>query len=151
MSNNTTHKLLTLDSNIFVGAIKKDEPYRSKCLEILRRIPDSFVLAEPSIIYEQVCGTIARRVGIKDAERTIVELDRLIPERLLFDCDRGFCLSSYALCSEFGIYAIDALFLSVAINSKSMLVSLDREDFIDKLGENKYGIEAYHVAEFPYQ
>ena len=34
---------------------------------------------------------------------------------------------------------------------KKILVSLDREDFIDKLRDNKYGVEAYHVTECPYR
>lgn len=143
-------RILTLDSNVFVGAVKKDEPHHSKCADILRRVPDSFVLAEPSVVYEEVCGTIARRVGVSEAESAVAELDRLISDRLLFDCDRNFCLSSYTLCSEFRIYAIDALFLRTAITSKSTLVSLDREDFIDRISDNKYGMEAYHADNFPY-
>jgi predicted nucleic acid-binding protein len=62
-TNNTTKRILTLDSNIFVGAVKGDEPYQKKCLDIIKLIPDAFILSEPSIVYQEVCGTIARRVG----------------------------------------------------------------------------------------
>ncbi|MGI0079976.1 MAG: type II toxin-antitoxin system VapC family toxin [Nitrososphaerales archaeon] len=145
-----TKPILTLDSNIFVAAAKGDEPHRKKCLDLLKKVPDSFFLAEPSIVYEEVCGTVARRVGSQEAQRFAEQLDRFIPEGLLYDCDKRFCLSSYSLCSEHGVYAIDALYLSVAINARSVLVSLDREDFIEKVKKNRYNIEVYHVSEFPY-
>jgi predicted nucleic acid-binding protein len=142
--------ILTLDSNVFIGSAKGDEPYRKSCLELLEKVPDSFLLAEPSIVYEEVCGTVARRVGQKEAQNLSDQLDRFIPEELLFDCNKQFCLSSYSLCSQYRIYAIDALYLSVAISSKAYLVSLDREHFVDRLKENTHEIEMYHVSEFPY-
>lgn len=147
---NKSRPVLTLDSNVFIGAAKGDEPYRKNCLDLLNKVPDSFFLAEPSIVYEEVCGTVARRVGPKEAQNFSEQLDRFIPEELLYDCNKHFCLSSYSLCSEYRIYAIDALYLNVAISSGAYLVSLDREDFVDRLKENKHNIEVYHVSEFPY-
>ena len=145
-----TRPALTLDSNVFIASAKGDEPHRHKCLELLRKVPGSFFLSEPSIVYEEVCGTIARRVGVSEAKEFALQLDRFIRPELLFDCDRLFCLSSHSLCSEYRIYAIDALYLSAAISSRAILVSLDREDFIDKLKKNRHNVEAYHVSEFPY-
>jgi predicted nucleic acid-binding protein len=86
--------------------------------------------------------------GERNIERT-AHLFAIRPE-LLFECGRLFCLSSYSLCSEYRIYAIDALYLSAAISSKAILVSLDREDFIDKLKKNRHNVEAYYVSDFPY-
>jgi len=62
---------------------------------------------------------------------------------------RAAPVSSYFLCSEYGICATDALYLSVAISSKAILVSMDGEDFIDKLRKNHHNIETYHVSAFP--
>jgi len=150
MSETTTKRVLTLDSNVFVGAAKGDEPYRKKCSEILKLVPDSFVLSEPSIVYQEVCGTVARRVGASEATEFGEKLDRFVPQELLFVCDRNFCLSSYSLCSEYGIYSVDALYLGTAIGSGAILVSLDDEDFIGRLRKNRHNIEAYHVSDFPY-
>ncbi len=142
--------ILTLDSNIFVGAAKADEPYRNRCLELLKLVPDVFVLSEPSIVYQEVCGTIARRVGSSVAKEFGEKLDKFVPAELLFACDRTFCLSSYSLCSEYGIYAVDALYLGAAIGSGAFLVSLDDDDFVNKLKKNRHNVEAYHVKDFPY-
>lgn len=142
--------LVTLDSNIFVAAAKGDEPFHKECLGLLKKVPDSYFLAEPSIIYQEVCGTVARRVGLREAQNFSELLDRFIPEQLLFDCTKSFCLSSYPLCAQYRIYAIDALYLNTAISSGAHLVSLDREDFTARLKENKHDVEVYHVSEFPY-
>lgn len=143
-------RLLTLDSNVLIAAIKDDEPYNERCIEILNKVPDKFILTEPSIIYQEVCGTLARKVGIAAAEKAKAQLDLMIHPSLLINCDKAFCTSAYPLCAEYGIYAIDAIYLKVAIDRNAILASLDKEDFIEKINSKKAPIEAYHVAEFPY-
>lgn len=56
---------------------------------------------------------------------------------LLFTCNKVFCTTAYSLCSEFNIYAIDALYLKVALENNSILVSLDKEEFINKINSKK--------------
>lgn len=143
-------RLLTLDSNILVAALRRDEIHSQKCLEILSKVPDTFVLAEPSIIYQEVCGTLARRVGLEVADDARKQLDLIIPSRLLTNCSRAFCTSAYPLCSECGIYSIDAIYLRVALDNHAVMVSLDKEDFTDRVNLKRPEIEAYHVSEFPY-
>ncbi len=143
-------RLLTLDSNVLIAAIKEDEPYSEKCVQILSRVPDDFVLAEPSIIYQEVCGTLARKVGIEIAEQARKQLDKIIHPKLIINCTKAFCTLAYPLCAKYDIYAIDAIYLKVAIDNHAILASLDKEDFIEKLKNKKLPIEAYHVSDFPY-
>jgi hypothetical protein len=44
-------KILTLDSNVFVRAAKANEKYCKNCTDVLKLVPDKFVLSEPSIVY----------------------------------------------------------------------------------------------------
>lgn len=143
-------RLLTLDSNVLIAALKADEPHSEHCAEIVSKATYKFLLTEPSVIYAEVCGTLARRVGVNVAEAVKTELDRLIHPRLLVNCDKEFCASVYMLCEEYRIYAIDALYLKVALESGATFVSLDREDLIDRTMTGKHPVEAYHVADFPY-
>lgn len=113
-------------------------------------MPDAFVLAEPSIVYQEVCGTLARRVGTDAAHQAKGHLDAMIHPMLLASCDKTFCASAYPLCSEYVVYAIDAIYLKVALDFSAILVSLDKEDFTDKVKTKKLDIEVYHVSEFPY-
>ena len=93
---------------------------------------------------------MARRVGAEVADNAKRQLDLIIDPSLLVNCNRAFCVSAYPLCSEYGVYAIDAMYLKTALDSRAVLVSLDREDFIDKVTSRESSIEAYHVSQFPY-
>ncbi|MEM2902458.1 MAG: PIN domain-containing protein [Candidatus Bathyarchaeia archaeon] len=144
-------RLLTLDANVLIAALKGDEPYSEKCHQILSQVPDIFILTEPSIVYQEVCGTLARKVGKDVADQARKQLDLIIHPKLLENCDGAFCASAYLLCAEYEIYAIDAMYLKVALNNHAVLVSLDKEEFIDKLKLKKPPIEVYDVNGFPYR
>jgi len=141
---------MTLDSNVMVAALKGDEPYSDRCAEILSKVPDSFVLSEPAIVYQEVCGTLARRAGADVADDAKRQLDLIIHPSLLANCNRTFCVSAYPLCSEYDIYAVDAMYLKTALDNRAVLVSLEKEEFIDRVNSKTPNIEAYHASEFPY-
>jgi len=143
-------KILTFDANIFIAALKADEEYSRKCADILKKIPDNFVLAEPSIIYQEVCGILARKVDLEVAERAKKFLDTILHPELIFECNCNFCKSAFHLCGKYNIYSIDALYLKVALDMHSILVSLDYKNFIERVKRRNPPIEVYHVSRFPY-
>ena len=143
-------RVLTLDANVFIAALKADEEYSGDCVEILQKLPGRFVLVEPSIVYQEVCGTLARRVGVDVARKAESFLDSVLHPKLVFECNRAFCKSAYALCCEYGIYSIDALYLKAALDANAILVSLDERDFVSRVKARNPPIEVYHVSEFPY-
>lgn len=143
-------RILTLDANVFIATLKADERYSEECATILRKVPGNFVLAEPNIIYQEVCRTLARRVGIDVARKAEKLLDLILHPKLVFECDRNFCKTAYSLCHEYSIYLVDVLYLKVALDLKSVLVSLDKRDFMDRVKRKNPPIEVYHVSEFPY-
>lgn len=73
-----TRRLITLDANILVAALKQDEPYSQNCVDILNKIPDLFIPCEPTIIYQEVCGTLARTTGLDIADVAKEKLDKII-------------------------------------------------------------------------
>ncbi len=143
-------RILTLDSNVMIAALKKDEPQSDSCAALLRKVPDQFLLSEPSIIYEEVCGTLARKVDRETADEARNQLDRMINPNRLAQCDKTFCVSAYPLCPQYDLYAIDALYLKTALNHSAILVSLDKSDFIDRVNSKPSAIEAFHPSQFPY-
>ena len=140
--------LLTVDSNIIIAALRTTEPASSKCAQILAKASEDFTLVEPSIIYQEVCGTLARKIDIETANSAKEQLDLLIEQKRLINCDKRTCISAFRLCAKYEIYAIDALYLHVALSNYAVLVSLDKE-FIDKLND-ELPIEAYSVDNYPY-
>lgn len=140
---------LTIDSNVIIAALRIIEPDSEKSGKILAKATQEFTLAEPSIIYQEVCGNIARKMSMKLAENAKDQLDLLIQPRGLMNCDRKTCVSAFSLCKEHKIYSIDALYLYVALSFGAVLVSLDKE-FIDGLNRDNLSIEAYTADSFPY-
>jgi predicted nucleic acid-binding protein len=138
---------LTLDSNVFVAAIKEDEPFSEECREVLRVADEMYMLHEPSVVFAEVLGTLGRRVGLDVAESAGEKLDRMFGSGL-YVCDRAFCLRAYPLCERYGIYSVDALYLEAAIESGATLVSLDRRDFVDRVKGNDPPVRVLHVSEF---
>jgi predicted nucleic acid-binding protein len=137
-----------MDSNVMIAALKEDEMHSDGCAEILRKVPEPFILSEP-IIIQEVCATLARKAGAGVANDARSQLDLIIHPSLLANCNKAFCVSAYPLCSEYDIYAVDAMYLKTALDNLAVLVSLDKEDFIAKVNSKKPNIEAYHVSEFP--
>ena len=139
---------LTLDANIFVAALKQDEKYSDDCAKLLELAASDYRLVEPSVVFVEVLGTLARRLGSDVTGIARDNLCKFIDPVNVFDCDRGFCLGSYSLCEQYGVYAVDALYLESALRRNAVLVSLDREDFIDKVNAKSPPIRALHVSEF---
>jgi hypothetical protein len=133
-----------------IAALKEDEPQSDRCAMILSKVPEPFILSEPSIVYQEVSGTLARRVGTEVADEAKRQLDLIIHPSLLANCTRAFCIAAYPLCFEYDIYAIDAMYLKTALDNRTVLVSLDKEHFIDRVNSKRPNIEAYHVSQFPY-
>lgn len=139
---------LTLDANVFIAALRRGEPHQQDCASIIREIPKRYTLVEPSILYQEVCGTLARTVSLGAAESAASHLDGLLDVNFLTACDRAFCKSAYSLCSKYGIYATDALYLKVANESGAVLVSLDKKDLVDRVRRRDAGAQVFHVSEF---
>lgn len=144
------NRLLTLDANVLIAALKADEPNSKKCAQIISQIGNRFTLTEPSIIYLEVCGTLARKASSDIANQAKTQMNLMINPRLLANCDKAFCVSAFGLCSEYNVYPIDALYLQVALTNNAILVSLDKEDFTERVKKKKPPIEVYSVPEFPY-
>jgi len=138
-------KLLTLDSNVFVAALKVYESYSGECSEISSQVPGGLVLVEPSVVYVEVLGTLVRWVGVELAEKAKAELDRMVNPLLPVACNREFCLKAYALRHEYNVYALDSLYLETALEAESTLVSLDKDDFIDRIKMKSPPNEVLHV------
>lgn len=89
--------LLTLDANVFIAALKPDEPDSDQCRALIRRVADAFLLSEPSLVYQEVCGTLARRLGGELADNARAQLDAMLLPAFVVNCDRAYCIAAYPL------------------------------------------------------
>jgi len=139
---------LTLDSNVFVSKIKGDERYSDECGALIARVGVDFFLVEPALVLTEVGNAVGRNVNVKAAKDAVEKLLRMIS--FLLPCDREFCVKAGLTGAEYDVYSADSLYLQAAIDSGSVLVSLDEEEFIVKVKAKKPPVEVYHVKDFPH-
>ena len=139
---------ITLDSNIFISKIKGDETYSNECGALITRVGADFFLVEPATVLTEVGNAVGRNINLKAAEDEVDALLRMVS--VLTPCDKGFCVKAGLTGAEYDVYSADSLYLQAAINFGSVLVSLDEEEFINKIKAKKPPIEVYHIKDFPY-
>lgn len=131
-----------------IAALKRDETQSDCCADLLRNVPDQFLLSELSIVYE-VCGTLARKLGKEAADEAQKQLQRMTTQTVSLSAIRHFAFHPISR-AEYDLYAIDALYFKTALNHSAILVSLDKRDFVDKLNSKPSAIETFHPSQFPY-
>lgn len=139
---------LTLDSNVFVSKIKGDEAYSDECGALISRVGVDFFLVEPALVLTEVGNAVGRNINLKAAEEEVNTLLRMVS--VLIPCDKVFCVKAGLTGAEYDVYSADSLYLQAAISFRSALVSIDEEEFINKIKAKEPPIEIYHVKDFPY-
>lgn len=140
-------KLLTLGSNIFISETKGDEEYSDRCGEIIGKVGQKFLLAEPTTLLAEIGNAIARNVSIEVAEDRIEEVECMVSFFAL--CDKEFCKKAGITGAKYNIYSADSLYLQTALDNSSVLVSLD-DGIVLTVKDKGLPIEIYHPKEFPY-
>jgi len=115
---------------------------------LIARVGADVFLVEPAIVLTEVGNAVGRNIGLRAAEEEVDMLLRMVS--VLIPCDREFCVKAGLTGPEYDVYSADSLYLQAAINFGSVLVSLDEEEFINKVKAKKPPIEVHHIKDFPY-
>ncbi|MBU0456432.1 MAG: PIN domain-containing protein [Gammaproteobacteria bacterium] len=141
-------KYLTLDSNIFIASIKGDEEYSDASTKIISRIGSDLLLVEPSIIFTEVGNAVTRNLDVDVAREELQSLRRAIT--VIQTCDVEFCYRAGLTGGQYNIYSCDSLYLQTSIDHQTILVSLDEDEFVNRIKAKTKVIEVFHVREFLY-
>ena len=136
---------VTLDSNIFISAIKGNEEYSRSSRKIVEMIGRNFLLIEPSIVFAEVGNAVARNMNVAVAEEVMESLKQTITSIQV--CDERFCREAGIYGALLGIYSADSLYWHTARENGALLVSLDREYFIRRVKKDST-VKAFYVDEF---
>ena len=63
-------------------------------------------------------------------------------------CDDYFCTSAEYTGALYGTYAMDSMYLEIALKHHAVFVTLDDVDFLSRI-KGRVGIEVYHPKDFP--
>jgi len=137
---------VTLDSNVFISAIKENEEFSKDCSEILSQVGTLFILYQPTLCITELYNAIGKTKGEPTAKKALKEFYNMV-----------YHLEDYgssAQCERVGktalnyrIYSADAFYLQTSLDFKTMLISLDAKDFIDRIKAKDADCNVYHAKE----
>lgn len=119
---------LTVDSSVFVSALRMDEEKHAKSLALFRKIKDGEHIAiEPYSVLVEVIAAIRRRTDNMFLARR-VKNDFLKIDSLNFvEIGEVMAKGAAEIAAKTGVRGMDALIIQTAKEYNALLVSLDNE------------------------
>jgi predicted nucleic acid-binding protein len=137
---------VTLDSNVLISAVKKNEEYSKECSEILGYVGTSFLLYQPTICITELYNAIGKTKGEPAAKKALKDFYKMVYHLEDYG-SRAQCERVGKTGLKYRVYSADAFYLQTSLDFKTMLVSLDEEDFIDRIKSKKAAFKVYHVRD----
>jgi|GEM_PF-351165 len=137
---------VTLDSNVLISAVKKNEEYSKECSEILSYVGTSFILYQPTVCITELYNGIGRTKGESAAKKALKDFYKMVYHLEDYG-SRAQCERVGKTALKYRIYSADAFYLQTSLDFKTMLVSLDEEDFIDRIKAKDAGYNVFHARD----
>lgn len=121
-------KRLTLDTSIFIAAIRTAEEKHALCKKLVQIIGDGgYEVIEPYTVLVEVGAAVKRRFGSSDAANAAVE-NLLLIEAITFEELVKYRAEEAAqIAAQNGLRGMDAVVVQIAKENNSSLVTLDEE------------------------
>lgn len=120
--------MFTLDANIFVRDADPRDPDHTVChtlLELLATTP--VVIVEPLIVLAEVAGALSRELRDPMRGRIVTELLLALPNVQFVPIDERLARAAADVAADHGLRGMDALYVAVAQDYGTTLVTLDGE------------------------
>ena len=137
---------VTLDSNVLISAIKENEKYSKDCKELLSLVGMSFLIYQPTVTITELYNGIGRTKGEKTAKQALKDFYNMVYHIEDYG-SRSQCERVAKTALKYRIYSTDAFYLQTSIDFKTVLISLDKEDFIDRIKGKDAKYHVWHVQD----
>ncbi len=146
MQEDIKNNRVTLDSNVLISAVKENEKYSRECKELLSLVGTSFLLYQPTVTIIELYNGIGRTKGEPSAKKALKDFYNMVYHLEDYG-SRSQCERVAKTALKYRVYSADAIYLQTSIDFKTVLITLDKEDFIDmiKLKDAKYDV--WHVSD----
>jgi len=121
---------VVFDSSVIVSAFVKGERFRQKATAALKKVFAGEHLAILStIVPVEVCGSISRRVGVKEAQRVGSQLVKWQNMGLItyLELDLKRREQAKELAIKFQLRGMDAIVVQAAVERKCSFITFDEE------------------------
>lgn len=137
---------VTLDSNVLISAVKENEEFSKVCSEILNLVGTSFILYQPTLCITELYNAIGKTKGESSAKKALREFYKMVYHLE----DYGSipkCEKVGKIALKYRVYSADAFYLQTSLDFKTMLISLDVKDFIDRIKAKDSNYKVYHAKD----
>ncbi|MCW3993601.1 MAG: type II toxin-antitoxin system VapC family toxin [Candidatus Bathyarchaeota archaeon] len=123
-------KEVTLDSSVLVSAFVKGDKFRAKARRIIEKVfSGEFRVVTSAIVFVEVCGSVARRVGV---DKALLVKDQLVKwDNMNFigwsELTGKRMGEAAELAVELKLRGMDAIVVQVAKEKKRALITFDEE------------------------
>ncbi|HEY9205926.1 MAG TPA: PIN domain-containing protein [Candidatus Methanoperedens sp.] len=137
---------VTLDSNVLISAVKENEEYSKECMGIINLVGTSFILYQPTLSITELYNAIGKTKGEPAAKKALKDYYKMVYHFEDYgsniQCER---VGKTAL--KYRVYSADAFYLQTSLDFKTVLISLDEEDFVDRIKAKDAGYKVFHVQD----
>lgn len=137
---------VTLDSNVLISAVKGKEKYSEDCREIIANVGTSFVLYQPTVCITELYNGIGRTKGEPAAKKALKDFYKMVYHLEDYG-SRAQCERVGKTALKYRVYSADAFYLQTSLDFKTMLISLDEEDFIDRIKAKDAEYNVFHARD----
>ncbi len=78
MQEDIKNNRVTLDSNVLISAVKKNEKYSKDCKDLLRLVGISFLLYQPAVTITELYNGIGRTKGKTAAKKALKDFYNMV-------------------------------------------------------------------------
>jgi predicted nucleic acid-binding protein len=120
--------IFTIDASIFLSSCNKTEKDSSDSLDFLNLIKKhETLIVEPTLMPVEVAASIRRGCGSNQLAVEYAELILNLPHAIFVQLDNDFSRKAAKIASEYSLRGADSIYMTVALQYGSILVSLDKE------------------------
>jgi predicted nucleic acid-binding protein len=119
---------LTIDSSVFVAALREQEPHHERSKALLEKVHKGrYTALEPYTVLVEIVAAVRRRTGQEELAHRVMN-DLLQLNSLFFvELDDERAREAAEIAEKTGIRGMDAVVAQVAVEFQAPLITLDDE------------------------
>lgn len=120
--------LVTLDSSVFIAALREEEAAHSACIRLLEDVKDGKYLAiEPYTVLVEIVAAVKRRTGSSELAANIKQYLELLDGIFFLELTKSRADECAKICEKLAVRGMDSIVIQTALENDAVLITLDKE------------------------
>lgn len=120
--------VLTLDSSVFIAALRKEERAHNDCLKLLENIKNgNYAAVEPYTVLVEIAAAVKRRTGSSELASNIKKYLESLDSIYFLELTKDRADRCAEICEKLSVKGMDSIVIQIAQENNAILVTLDKE------------------------